>query len=263
MQRRRAAWQGGSGRRGLVLIALLVSGLTAFGDGRRARADERLGVSACELMRGVPEEGHPLRKQRDFAAAFRALDAAGRDPRRAAGALKRFMRQREALLGEAARAFRTEPDGETGFEAKRAERFLAAEVLVPNGALRVGRDGFELTPGLMAGLALAACRAGDVAAVLRAARQVTGPDAASLRASAAIVGLFGGRFGPGAAMTPDALEDLTRGLEADDFTAAFALTELALRRGQREDARALHARARAFVTTVDEQEAWLRQEGRL
>jgi len=123
----------------------------------------------------------------------------------------------------------------------------------------VGRDGFEVTPGIMAGLALAACRAGEVATVLRAARQVTGEDTAALRASAVIVGLFA----RGEAVNPEALEDLTRELEAVDFTAAFALTEMALRRGRSDDARALHARAEAFVTTVDEQEAWLRQEGRL
>jgi hypothetical protein len=241
----------------VVWFAALLAAIAAGGGG--ARADARLGVGVCELFRGVPGEGHPLRKKGSFAGAFRALEQAGRDPRRAAAALRRFERARAAALTAAAKAFRTEADGETGFDTARAARFLSAEVLVPNGAVRVGRDGFEVSPAAMAGLALAACRAGEVEAVLRAARQVTGADTATLKASAVLVALFSdGDHG-----APEALFDLTRDLEADHFTAAFALAELAARGGSKDEARSLHARARALVTTTDEGEAWRRQEGRL
>ena len=252
VQRAGLVWQGAQRLTRLLLGLVALSWLSVSGE---ARGDARLGVTACELFRGVPGEGHPWRQRGDFAEAFRMLDKAGREPRRAAAAQRRFERQREVELAAAARAFKTEADGETGFDTGHAARFLAADVLVANGALRVGRDGFEVAPGIMAGLALAACRAGDYLTVLRSARRVTGPDAATLRASAALVALF--------AMDGQHIEDLTRGLEPDHFTSAFVLAELAARAGWREEARALHARARALVTTVDEEEAWQRQEGRL
>jgi hypothetical protein len=80
-----------------------------------------------------------------------------------------------------------------------------------------------------------------------------------LRVSALVVALFW----PDAPAELDALEDLTRDLSPRDFMSAFAATELALRRGEGEGARALHVRAGALVTTADEHEAWRRQERRL
>jgi hypothetical protein len=226
----------------------------------RAVAAEALGVSPCELMRGLPGAGHPLRARGVFAEAFRTLDAAGRAPERQAAVLRAFLRARGALLTEAARAFSTGTDGETGFLPSRAERFLSSRVLVPNGPLRIGRDGFEVAPEALSGLALAACRARDVPQVLAAARGATGPDGEALRVSALVVSLFSASGPEG---EPDALSDLTHGLAPRDFMSTFALTELALRRGAGGEARALHARARAFVATDDEDEAWRRQEQRL
>jgi len=191
------------------------------------------GLSACELLEGVPAAVDPIRQAEPFVRAFRLLDGAGRDEARNAAALSAFERAVTGLMREAQRVFH--PPRGRSVDHRQAQRFLSTRVLGKGAVLRVGLERFEVRVGIAAAMALAACRADDRPAAVRAARGTTAAEAGHLKAFAALLLLEDGR--------PEVASELTAELGDDDgFLAAFVRAELAPEGDARRALRALAAR---------------------
>ncbi len=245
-------------RLGLGRVApIVVAALLLVGAGERlARASERLGVSICTLIEGVPGKGHPVRKAPRFAAGFAALDRAGQDRARNARAHQQLVRALDQLWTDAERVFKRPParaDGSPGaFANAPAQGFLQAWVLSKNAPLVVGLERFEPSVELAAALAVAGCRADRLGAVLSLTRGLTANDAGSLRAVAALLLVEDGKL--------DEARELAPTFGDHGFIAAFAAAELEPDPDKR---RMLHARAGERVSNADQTEAWRRQDRRL
>lgn len=223
--------------------------------GTVARASDRLGVSICTLIEGVPGKGHPVRKAPRFSAAFVALDRAGHDRARNARAHQQLVRALEQLWADAERVFKRPParaDGSPGtFPNGPAQAFLQAWVLSKHAPLVVGLERFEPSVELAAALAVAGCRADRLDAVLSLTRGLTGTDAGSLRAVAALLLIEDGKL--------DEARELAATFGEQGFLAMFAAAELEADPDKR---RMLHARAGERVSNADQTEAWRRQDRR-
>lgn len=207
-------------------------------------------VSVCALLEGVPAAADPARKLKPFAAAFTALDRAGRDPRRAKAAYDAFARPLARILAEAAKVFH--PGGDREVDPRRAQRYLARYVLGRDAVLRMGDEGFEPRPEIATAMTLAACRARAVDEALGASRGMSGGDNAPLRAFAALLLLDEGRADEARELLPD--------LGEESFLANWVRAELAT---DPEARLASHRLAGKHLVTPDQETALKAQKARL
>ncbi len=195
---------------------------------------------ACNLLEGVPGKDHPIRKTPALRNAFTLYAKAKQDAAANGRAFDAFLKVVSQAEKDAAVTF-AKKDAITGketFKPERARRFLEAWVFGPNAPLRVGDEGFEPRAELAAVMVHAACFAGRREEGIALARRLTGSEAGSIRAFAALLLLEAGR-------SEEAREI---GLEGVGFVGAFVKAELAVG----EEKKGLHQKALALAVTPDQ-----------
>ncbi|MGM0576975.1 MAG: hypothetical protein ACQEXJ_14720 [Myxococcota bacterium] len=236
----------------LLPLPLIVAALAAGAPDARA-GTSRTGGDPCSLVERLPGPEAPLRKQAPFREAFRALERAGSDEERMAGAFDSFEEDLFGLLDRAKRVFAV-PEGDDWGDAerRRAQRFLRRHVLSRHPVLRIGDVGFEPHPGLRAALMWTACRGGKREAALRWGRRASTEDEGPARAFAALLLLEAGRDAEARELRP--------GLTGDSFLLSWVRAELADTPAERQRH---HARADRRTTTHDQHQAVMAQRERL
>jgi hypothetical protein len=216
-----------------------------------ASAEPLMGQSACGFVEGVPATGHPIRRFPALRTAFGLAAAAQRNEARHARAFDAFEKALAPAWKEAAQAFERPVAGADGekspFRPERARAFLERWVFSPNAPLRVGDEGFELRAELAASLVQSACLANRRDEAIAIARRLTGAEATSLRAFAALLLLESVRTAEAAELIEPA------GTVAEErdagFLTAYLRAELA---ADADERRRLHGVALSLAVTPDQ-----------
>lgn len=148
-----------------TLLALLMSVTSA------APADPL--PAACGLVERLPDKANPIMKAREFGPLLGRV--VGAKTPTAHGKLHAQMARKVAAIAKKARrVFHPGPDKKVN--KGKARRFLERYVHGKRAPMRVGEVLFEPRPPIRAALVYTACRAGDLDATLRWARNDGGAD---------------------------------------------------------------------------------------